>query len=112
MEGHSSDRDVATPAIAANPDLLGQKRPCLAARGPYSALLPVGLAMPRLLPAARWALTPPFHLFPLKAGSLFSVALSVGVAAGFPADPARALPGTVAFGSPDFPRHRKGAAAL
>ncbi len=31
------------------------------ARGPYLALLPVGLAMPPLLPAARWALTPPFH---------------------------------------------------
>jgi len=34
------------------------------ARGPYLALLPVGLAMPPLLPAARWALTPPFHPYP------------------------------------------------
>ena len=31
------------------------------ARGPYLALLPVGLAVPELLPAPRWALTPPFH---------------------------------------------------
>ena len=29
------------------------------------------------LPKPRWALTPPFHLFPDKRGSLFSVALSV-----------------------------------
>ena len=28
---------------------------------PYSALLPVGLALPSLLPSPRWALTPPFH---------------------------------------------------
>ena len=32
---------------------------------PYSALLPVGLAVPVLLPGPRWALTPPFHLFPI-----------------------------------------------
>ncbi len=36
-----------------------------AARGPYLALLPVGLAVPELLPAPRWALTPPFHPYPL-----------------------------------------------
>lgn len=34
------------------------------ARGPYLALLPVGLAVPELLPAPRWALTPPFHPYP------------------------------------------------
>jgi hypothetical protein len=28
---------------------------------PYSVLLPVGFAVPLLLPVARWALTPPFH---------------------------------------------------
>ncbi len=50
------------------------------ARDPYLALLPVGLAMPPLLPAARWALTPPFHPYPSrKKGGLFSVALSVGL---------------------------------
>ncbi len=31
---------------------------------PYSVLLPVGFAMPSLLPAMRWALTPPFHPYP------------------------------------------------
>ena len=31
------------------------------ARDPYLALLPVGLAVPSLLPGPRWALTPPFH---------------------------------------------------
>lgn len=57
----------------------GLKRPCRrAARSPYSALLPVGLAMRRLLPAPRWALTPPFHPYPDRnRGGLFSVALSV-----------------------------------
>jgi hypothetical protein len=57
----------------------GLKRPCRrAARSPYSALLLVGLAMRGLLPAPRWALTPPFHPYPdQNRGGLFSVALSV-----------------------------------
>ena len=86
LDDHSSDRRVATTAIAANPDLLGQKQPRLATRGPYLALLPVGLAVPSLLPGTRWALTPPFHPYlgwfrlpdPVQ-GGLFSVALSVGL---------------------------------
>jgi hypothetical protein len=57
---------VAHAPLAANPDLLGQKQPRhlpedKAARGPYLALLLVGLAMPVRLPVPRWALTPPFH---------------------------------------------------
>ncbi|CDX20409.1 hypothetical protein MPLA_1190089 [Mesorhizobium sp. ORS 3359] len=46
---------------------------------PYSVLLPVGFALPLLLPVARWALTPPFH--PCRGrsrGGLLSVALSLG----------------------------------
>ncbi len=50
------------------PGPLGLKHPCGGigcptgpARGPYSALLRAGLAMPFLLPGPRWALTPPFH---------------------------------------------------
>ena len=35
---------------------------------PYSVLLPVGFTVPPLLPAARWALTPPFHSYPGKPG--------------------------------------------
>ena len=50
------------------------------ARDPYSALLPVGLALPVLLPVPRWALTPPFHPYPRSdRGGLFSVALSLGL---------------------------------
>src|SRR4029077_16169547 len=45
---------------------------------PYSVLLPVGFAVPSLLPETRWALTPPFHPYPLEAGGLLSVALSLG----------------------------------
>lgn len=56
-------------------------------RGPYLALLPVGLAVPVRLPVPRWALTPPFHPdpacdigCPIRAqGGLFSVALSLGL---------------------------------
>jgi hypothetical protein len=50
------------------------------ARGPYLALLPVGLAVPSLLPSPRWALTPPFHPYSCQGKSgLFSVALSLGL---------------------------------
>ncbi len=45
----------------------------------YAALLPVGFAVPRPLPCARWALTPPFHPSLSRShgrGGLFSVALS------------------------------------
>ena len=57
---------VAHAPLAANPDLLGQKQPRdlpegKTARGPYLALLLVGLAVPVQLPVPRWALTPPFH---------------------------------------------------
>jgi hypothetical protein len=37
-------------------------------RHPYSVLLPVGFTVPPLLPEARWALTPPFHPYPARAG--------------------------------------------
>ena len=46
-------------------------------RGSYLALLRVGFALPLLLPAARCALTAPFHPY-RQAGGIFSVALSVG----------------------------------
>jgi len=47
-------------------------------RHPYSALLPVGFAVPPPSPEARCALTAPFH--PCRGrsrGGLFSVALSL-----------------------------------
>ena len=67
------------------PEPAGLKRPIC---GSYLALLPVGLAVPPLLPAARWALTPPFHPYPsggigcptqTRRGGFISVALSVGL---------------------------------
>ena len=45
-------------ALAANPRRLDRRGLLLAA---YSALLPLGFAMPTMLPWSRWALTPPFH---------------------------------------------------
>src|SRR5439155_56394 len=82
------------PPHAAYPQLR-RPGPGLAA---YLALLRLGVAVPRLLPGARWALTPPFHPYPWIKGGLFSVALSV----------ASRRPGVTwqsALGSSDFPRH-------
>ena len=53
--------------LATYPDRPGLRQPCPPSpklrrtHGPYSVLLLAGLAMPSLLPATRWALTPPFH---------------------------------------------------
>ena len=46
-----------------------RKAGACAPRRPYSVLLPVGFALPPLLPAARWALTPPFHPYPASASA-------------------------------------------
>jgi len=87
--GHSSGACIAA-GFARPTRAEGRDRPCVSARRhlavrPYSALLPVGFAVPPPLPEARWALTPPFH--PCRAvsprgearrGGLFSVALSLG----------------------------------
>src|SRR5688572_21601779 len=52
-------------------------------RRPYSVLLPVGFAVPSLLPEPRCALTAPFHPYlpdpKASAGGLLSVALSLGL---------------------------------
>src|SRR6266704_1740108 len=83
------------PPHAAYPQLR-RPGPGLAA---YLALLRLGVTVPRLLPGARWALTPPFHPYPwITKGGLFSVALSV----------ASRRPGVTwqsALWSSDFPRH-------
>src|SRR5262245_46958376 len=47
-------------------------------RRPYSVLLPMGFAVPFLLPGARCALTAPFHPYLGSRGGLLSVALSLG----------------------------------
>ena len=100
LDGHSSGRAVARVPQAANPDVWGRSQaPGLPPRHPYSALLPVGLAVPLRLPVARWALTPPFHPYCAPRGAAVSFLWR------FPSDrSARALPGTVALWSPDFPR--------
>ena len=106
LDDHSSKATVAHGPLAANPNLLGTKHPRRPrpSRGSYLALLPVGLALPPLLPAARWALTPPFHPHPRYTGAVSSLWR-------FPSDcSARALPGTVALWSPDFPRAKRPAA--
>ena len=83
-DGHSSGTPVAgrlkrpTRAAARKP-ASGPKPRCR----PYSVLLPVGFALPPPLPAARCALTAPFHPYPssprgASAGGLLSVALSLG----------------------------------
>ena len=59
-----------------------EAKPPSAAGRPYSVLLPVGFALPPLSPAARCALTAPFHPCrrtgrSLRGGGLFSVALSL-----------------------------------
>ena len=111
-DGHSSKRAIARALLAANPDLWAKAacgdigNPIKPAQGPYSALLPVGLAMRRLLPAPRWALTPPIHPYrrlcrarPCTTAVCFLWRFPSGY-------PARALPGTVALWSPDFPRSK------
>ena len=101
LDDHSSERPVTSAPLAANPGLIGSSVPArisfpiTPARGPYLALLPVGLAVPLWLPIARWALTPPFHLFPAcrVVCSLWRFPWSC---------PRRALPGTVLCGVRTF----------
>lgn len=63
--------------------------PCEPTRRPYSVLLPMGFTVPSALLPTRWALTPPFHPYPVipavsslqrygRRGGLLSVALSLG----------------------------------
>ena len=48
-------------ASSSQPEWRIRRRISVARCHSYSALLPVGFAVPRMLPPARWALTPPFH---------------------------------------------------
>src|SRR5689334_20065472 len=76
---------LGRPSPSASRDRPGRRRESapgpFGARRPYLVLLPVGFAMPPPLPAARCALTAPFHpCRPLASGlgGLLSVALSLG----------------------------------
>ena len=105
LYGHSSGPAVAG-GFSRSTRAAGREHPM---RGPFSILLPAGLAMPPPSPGARWALTPPFH--PCRdprrtrdRGGLLSVALSLDG----PKTAGRALPGAVFPWSPDFPHPAPG----
>ena len=74
---------LGRPSPDASRDLPGQRGPGMEPAGkpvcrPYSILLPAGFALPPPLPAARCALTAPFHPCPRRgAGGLLSAALSL-----------------------------------
>ena len=88
---------------ATNPDDR-PKKPCKVAltRRPYLVLLPVGFALPLLLPVARCALTAPFHPYLALA---FAFRQAVYFLWHCPwGHPRRQLTGTVFPWSPDFPR--------
>jgi len=77
--------DRCRPPHATYPRIWRGSRPACVAACPssYAVLLPAGFAVPRPLPAARCALTAPFHPYRRSgrtrvAGGLFSVALSLG----------------------------------
>lgn len=81
-DGHSSWPAVAC-RLQPSTRTLGWA-PCAAgaASRAYMMLLRMGFGLPRLSPAARWALTPPFHPCPpgrSPPGGLFSVPLSVAL---------------------------------
>src|SRR5262245_52224393 len=90
------------PPHATNPDGgAGNSPESFPSHHPYSVLLPVGFAMPLLLPVARWALTPPFH--PCNAEAR-RPRRAVCFLWHFPwGRPRRQLTGTVFPWSPDFP---------
>ena len=69
-------------------------------RRPYSVLLPVGFAVPLLLPGPRCALTAPFHPYPPKPWRRRAVCFLWHYPWG---RPRRRLSGTVLPRSPDFP---------
>ena len=57
---HSSGTAIADRLVQPT-RTTGVETPGRGPRRPYSVLLPVGFTLPRPLPGARWALTPPFH---------------------------------------------------
>ncbi len=111
MDDHSSDDTVAGAAIAANPDLLGQKQPCPHTRRSGDTRSLFGIAPGGACHAVRVA-TNAVGSYPAVSplpSAVVSVARPAAKAVYFlwrcPSGcPVRALPGTVSFWSPDFPR--------
>src|SRR3954469_7334226 len=89
---------------AAYPQRLGRGGPPLAA---YLALLPLGFAEPRLLPAARWALTPPFHPCLSSGEPEPSAVCSLLHCPSVPCGTAQALPGSAPSGARTFLEHSR-----
>ena len=115
MDDHSSGTSVAgrlarptRMASAKTPFAAPVSRP---AGHPYAVLLPVGFALPPPLPAARCALTTPFHPYrPRPPGLSPKEPAGSAVCSLWHCPwgrPRRALPGTVFPWSPDFPRTRR-----
>jgi hypothetical protein len=110
--GNAAVIPLDRPSRAGSRDLPGSLGPATAlpsllrARDPYSVLLLAGLAVRPLLPATRWALTPPFHPYPDPK------AKAVCFLWRYPwGRPRRALPAAMSSWSPDFPRARRPATA-
>ncbi len=67
-DDYSSRRPVAKPLKQPTRVCSGRNTPapcCHEARHAYLVLLPVRFAVPFLSPETRWALTPPFHPYPI-----------------------------------------------
>src|SRR5437763_12756818 len=106
-DGHSSGTFVAERLARPTRAAARKARPAAPAKAgtacrSYLVLLPVGFTLPPPLPAARCALTAPFHPCrppsrrPNRLGGVFLWHFPWG-------RPRRALPGTVPPWSPDFP---------
>jgi hypothetical protein len=92
MLGRSSIWDSGRPLPRAAYPRFERSGPDLTA---YLALLQLGVAVPRLSPAARWALTPPFHPYPPQWAVCFLWP--------FPSSlDAQALPGSLPCGARTF----------
>ena len=101
IDGHSSGTPVA--GRLSQPTRTAARKPACRTKPacrPYLVLLPVGFALPPPFPAARCALTAPFHPYPPSP----KLSRAVYFLWHFPwGRPRRALPGTVSPWSPDFP---------
>ena len=104
-DDHSSATPV-TRRLVRPTRMAARKHACRAKRRhPYLVLLPMGFAVPLLLPAARCALTAPFHPYHPKP----ELRMAVCFLWHFPwGRPRRALPGIVFSWSPDFPPPHNG----
>jgi len=111
-DGHSSGTRIAA-RLTRPTRATGRKHPCVNdppfpgarhAGRPYSVLLPVGFALPPLLPGARCALAAPFHPCLRRLPLAGPPAPAVCSLWHFPwGCPRRPLAGTVFPWSPDFP---------